>query len=446
MKRSVITPLIFLFLLTSVAALEITTEKTSFKQGENFLATIQGNILSDIEESQIGFYQGHVEVPFDFGFEKIEKKYYIYATMPYVASDYSLKITDIYFKENNIVSTEDREIVFSVTEETADFHVTPGALIAIENFTLSFYNNLNEDITITYDLENTSLSTTLPLQDSKDIFITTENIEETKLTNLEITSNLDSSYSLPVYIIKQFNESDINQTDNNQTNNQTDVNITVADSDNLIFFPNETSINASPNTQITHLISLSNSGNKSAENIVLSVSDELKGNVLISEKEISILESGKSRDLNFTFEFPSEGFFNGTITVQSDNSSDTLYLDFQIEEGIPHTTTTPPRKTCAELNLKKCDVCHGATPISAADGLCCPGSCEPIKDDPPGRNYLAIGIVVALILAVGGLLFWKYKKSKPTAKDILNKRTKKFDNKIPPLNPNLETRGSLKRS
>jgi hypothetical protein len=445
MKKSVITPLIFLFLLTSISALEITTEKTDFKQGENFLAILPGNILSDIEESQIGFYQGHVQVPFDFGFEKINNKYYIYATLPYVVSTYSLKVTDIYFKENNIVSTEDREIEFTITEELADFHVTPGALIAIENFTLSFYNNLNEDITITYDLENTSSSTTLPLQESKDIFITTENIEETKLTNLEITSNLDSSYTLPVYIIKQFNKSDENP-DNNQTNNQTDINITVADSDNLIFFPNETSINSSPNTQITYPITLSNSGNKSAENIVLSISDELKGNVLLSEKEISILESGKSRDLNFTFEFPTAGFFNGTIIVQSDNSSDILHLNFQIEENTPYVTTTLPRKTCAELNLKKCDVCHGATPISAADGLCCPGSCEPIKEDPPGRNYLAIGIVVALILAVGGLLFWKYKKSKPTAKDILNKRTKKFDNKIPPLNPNLETRGSLKRS
>ncbi len=86
MKKSVITPLIFLFLLTSISALEITTEKTDFKQGENFLAILPGNILSDIEESQIGFYQGHVQVPFDFGFEKINNKYYIYATLPYVVS------------------------------------------------------------------------------------------------------------------------------------------------------------------------------------------------------------------------------------------------------------------------------------------------------------------------------------------------------------------------
>ncbi|MEA3329574.1 MAG: hypothetical protein U9Q06_02410 [Nanoarchaeota archaeon] len=423
---------IFLILISQITALEILTEKDTFNQGETFLATLQGNILEPIEKADINFYKGHVAQPINFDFVKIQSKYYIYAVLPYAEENYSLKIQDIYFKENNKVQIADIEKFFSINDKLADFNLMPGALITTDNFTLTFYNNLNEDLQITYTLENLSKSETIPLQDSKQIKIVTDNLQETIITTINFSS-LNYQYSFPVQIYKFPPSHPQNQTtEENQTSedNQTIIDPQEStETEKLRFSLSYLKINVSKNKQLTYPFSILNIGNKTAENITLAITSDLAKYVLLSQKEISFLAPNKTFELNFTFEFSKIGEFEGVIFAQSQNSSDEFFIEFTVvEEDIPTTISVPPKLTCAQQGGKKCTICYG-TSITSADGECCLGTCE-LVEEPTERNWTVIAVIGALLLIVVAIILLKLKKPKPTAKDILSKRSKTFSERF----------------
>ena len=122
MKRGIILVL-FILLAFNISALEIQTEKNEFMQGETFFATLQGNILEDVTEEDIGFYEAHIQLPIEFDLLKIDNKYYVSAILPYFEKNLSLRIKDVYYKEQNKVQTNTIIKNFTISTELADFNI-----------------------------------------------------------------------------------------------------------------------------------------------------------------------------------------------------------------------------------------------------------------------------------------------------------------------------------
>src|SRR3989344_5039402 len=138
MKKQAILFLLVLS-ITSASALSIIVP-SEVDQGSTAIFTLQGNILDPITKSDLGFFEGHVQKPFDYDIEKIEDIYYIYALIPYNSKSYSLRINDVYFKENNEFKTLDLEANFSTSQQVAEFNVDPGFVITSkDSFDLQIY-------------------------------------------------------------------------------------------------------------------------------------------------------------------------------------------------------------------------------------------------------------------------------------------------------------------
>jgi hypothetical protein len=426
----------FLLLFSSLSALEINLEKSSFDQGSNFLATLQGNILQPIEKQDIGFFLGHIEQPIDFDFKKIDQKYYIYAILPYQEKNYTLKIQNVYFKENNKIQTQTLEKNFSISQNLADFYVSPGVAIAKENITLKFYNNLNQNLEMTYSTKNISRSFSLPLQTYEDIFIPLPSLNQTTLTNISLTSEFGYSYYLPIKILSTSENLTVeNQTQENQTEIPQNFSL---DKDHLFFPLEKLEFNISKNEQITYPLPLKNLGNNSAQEITFSFTNELEKYVLISPPDIEELPENSSIILNLTFKFLELGEFQGDLIATSLNSTYSTNLKFYVKENTTFTPSQVPSETCESLGYKKCEVCYGTQTSSfiASNAPCCIGSCSPPKEED--RNWTVIIIVIVIILGIAGFVIWKKRKPTPSAKDILTKRSKSFSDKF-------ETSGSISK-
>jgi len=420
-----------ILLIAQVTALEIQTDKDEFMQGETFLATITGNILENIKPEDVGFYRRHVQMPFTFDITKINKTYYIYAILPYTQEQYTLKIKDVYFKENNQVRTQDIEKNFTVTDQISDFNIRPGFITATDNFTITLYNNLNSNLEIIYNLENKSKSTTLPLQESKKLIIETSHIEKTTLTTFEISSP-DLIYNIPAYIIKTSQD----QQDSSENEDDDKTIIEEIKYEKLRFDLPGMRANLNKNQPISYLINLLNLGNADAKDVTITVSDELKNYITLSQTTIEKIETNQEIELNFTVAFNKTGDFTGYIKVESENSKDEFLLKFNISQNITPTSSVTTQKTCADFGLTQSNVCEKIA-MFASDGPCCATISTSKK--PKSTNWTAIAIVIGLLLVIGFFVLIKIRKPKPTAKDIMKKRSQKFSQKY-------ETRGKLERT
>lgn len=432
MKKEAVlfTLLITLLTISIVSAIEIQTDKTEFAKGETLFATLTGNILEDVTYEDVGFYRGHVQVPFTYDILKINKTYYIYAITPYVSNDYSLRIKDVYFKENNLVQTKDFEKNFTVTTGLADFNVRPGFIFTQNNFTISAYNNLNSDLEITHTLENSSETTTLPLQETKQIKINIDHLESTLLTFTQIKSE-NLVYNIPTYIIKEAVEQEPEQPEENQTEEPEEPEIP-SEMGKLRFSINEISLNFSKDEIVSYNFKLANLGQSDERDVRIYASDNLKQYVLFSETEIDLIEANQEIELEAVFKFDKTGDFTGMIIAEAETSEDEIILDLFIGEDIEPSSSVSDQSTCDQLGGIKTKECSTGTSIYAADGWCCIQSSTP---EPEKRNWTVIIIIIVLLLFVLSILYLKLKKSRPTAKDILEKRKKSF-----------ETRGALTRS
>jgi hypothetical protein len=425
-----------IFLITSVSSLDINLEKQTFSQGETFLASLQGNFLQPIEKQDIGFFKKHLEQPLDFNLIKLNNTYYIYAILPYLEENYSLRIKNVYFKENNKPQIINLEKNFSISSNVADFYVKPGAISTPNNFSILLYNNLNNNFQIDYTIENLSKSFTLPLQDFKTIQVSTDHISNYLVTNLTILTESGFSYILPVEIIKDFqNQSEI--PDPEEPNQSQEI---IPEKDQLSFLVSDKiiSFNISRGESIFFPIILSNIGNKTSENITISLTREIEQYVFLSPKKIDSLSANSSSMINLTFNFLEKGEFKGVLFAESLNSSDEILFEFYVDENISFSTSSPPKKSCVDLGYKKCAVCYGTTTNSfiASDAPCCIGSCEPPEN--PNRNWTFMIIMGVIILALGAIIYLKKRKPTSSAKDILEKRNKSFSDRF-------ETKGNLSK-
>ncbi|MBI2628508.1 hypothetical protein HYW74_00300 [Candidatus Pacearchaeota archaeon] len=450
MKRGILSAVILFILLFGISftsALEIKTPKNDYSKGENFLATLQGNILDEIPKENVGFYKGNapnVPIALTYDFTKINNTYYIYAILPFTEQNITLRIKDVYFREQNQFQTQTLEKTFNVKNTTATFNVKPGFITTSNDFPVTLTNNIDSDINVVYTLANISNSVFVPSQNNKEIIISISNIIFTQLTSLKFSSG-SLTYDFPAYIVK--NETipeEENITEINRTTNRSTIR-----EDNLRFSLQSIDLQLNKGQAYFYPVDIINIGDRKAENITISVSDSIKSYVKIKPASISNLDIDESRRIDINFSFSKKGDYSGYIQATSLNSSDRILLNFKIGEnlttnftynrssGIIQNTT---QKSCAELNGVRCvsgEVCQGS--LSLQSSGCCIGICKPFGQEPQKKRNWTILIIILLALAVVGAFIWlKMKKPGLSAKDILKKKEDDFEERF-------ETKGKLSK-
>src|SRR3989338_8657627 len=458
MKKRVLVAIFFMLaFLSLVSSLEIKTSKDSFMQGETFVASLSGNIKSDIADTDVGFYEGHVQKPITFDLVKLGSTYYVYANMPItgIEKTYTLKISNVYFIENNKPVTRDIEKLFTITNQTAPFNINPGFdKISNKDFTILLSSHSDNALSITYSLGDYSNSVSLAPQESgKEVDVSIQGIIYTNITELILQSS-DITYSLPIYIITNQTipiiQNNTNQTQTNFTNQTTNVSANIinqtanvaGNNSKLAFIPSN-SINATLNksTSLYYTIIIKNIGTNETGPVYLSISSELKNYTNLSSFILSSIPPKNETQINLTAKFSTIGNYKGYVSAISNYSSDKFYMEFKVRENVRTNISTYQSKTCSSMGgifckAEESEVCD-SFPISAYGGSgCCIGKC--VNPNPPAsRNWIAV-VVILVILALIGVFFWfKTKKSKgQSSKAILNKKSKDF-------NERFETSGKL---
>lgn len=429
MKKIHLIIFLALFFIFQVSALEIAASKDEFMHGETFQATLTGNILKNIQKTDVGFYIANVQQPITYDLVKINNTYYIYGILPYNPGNYSLKISKVYFKEQNTIKTQDIKKDFLIGNQTAEFYINPGFIVTTDNFKLILHNNKNTGLAVIATLENETYTAIAPPQDNKEITINIDNILSTRITQLFISSGT-FSYSIPVYIIK-------NQTSITPGSN---VTISVRGKPKLDFILSYIDATLNTGDSIKQSLELVNKGDKETGEINISVSDTLKEFVNVSAQNIQSILPGQRFSINFTGKFTKQGNFSGFITASSLNSSDYVSLNFKIGVNITRNSSLPVQntKSCSQLQGKIClssETCTGSQTISS-DGFCCIGQCKGQSEpEPQSRNWIFIAVIIIILVIVGAFLFFKYKKPK-TSSDVLKQKEKSFSERF-------ETKGNL---
>lgn len=205
MKKSLVFILILL-IFPIVSSLDFDM-KTNFSQGETFLAKISGDFSKSIAEQDITFYRRHMQTSLIPEIIEINKEIYIYASL------YE-KIPDNY---SIIVGEDSRN--FTITDEIADFSINPGFIITSKDFSVEVKNLQNSQITIKHNFHDDEDSLALDLGETKKINFEIEEIEQTTLENLELSTE-KLKYEIPVYIFVTLAETAETPIENNISETQ----------------------------------------------------------------------------------------------------------------------------------------------------------------------------------------------------------------------------------
>ncbi|MEK6873710.1 MAG: hypothetical protein AABW91_02600 [Nanoarchaeota archaeon] len=427
MKRGIVLFFIILFSFTLISALNITIDKTNFKQGETLIASISGNVLEPIDKNDIGFYKEHVQIPIIFDIVKINETYYIYGLLPFQEGNFSLKIKEVAYREFNQNKKQDLELNFTINNGFADFGINPGVFLTSSSQDFFLSNYLDKTITIYYQTDNDlNKSLTIPAQETKKLSIGIGDFDNSFLGIIIFSSTTGFTYNLPAYIIR--NDSKINQNIN--------------ETERLVFSLSSIDAQLKKGESYVYTTNIKNKGNK-LENITLLVSKDIKKYINLSFYTLS-LDKEEQKEVRIGVLFSKIGNFSGTITAKSSNFSDDINLKFSIGENTVPLIPVPNATgiTCSSIKGKVCSTtqkCFGNN-FETKDGWCCVGNCTD-KNTPVnnggGTNWTAVFIIIIILLAIAGFFFWKIKGTKRTARDVLKDKEKSFSERY-------ETKGKLR--
>lgn len=401
MKKLVII-FIFLLLFPLISSVEFEM-KTEFNQGETLVTVVSGNFLDQITRDNIFFYKGHVRIPMIYEVGTIEGDFYIYAMLTgKEQGNYSIVIQNVRYMKGVEISEEDIVKNFTITENTTDFSLNPGFIIASEDFFLEVQNLQEERMTIQIDTPEAFISeTSLELKSGELKRINFKLNEETlnlssAFEEIKLSSE-NTDYSVPVFVMS-------------------DINITEEEKGvNFKFEPHIVDVSLATDSDSKRIVYILNTG-ASVENISISVSPLLEPYVTVLPQEINTFEENSTEKIEiFITSGTEEIIIEGQIFAEAENftSSLILILDF-IKDFIPEEPEGDGIiTTCAQIGGVICSAgerCAGET-TPTKDGICCLAQCEEIKKSSTGK-IIGWGIVILVIL----LLFWffkKYKKVKP---------------------------------
>ncbi|MEX0920176.1 MAG: hypothetical protein WDZ69_01170 [Candidatus Pacearchaeota archaeon] len=417
--------------ITGMATSEFLKDSDEFDQGETLIAEISGNFIDQITHDNVHFFEDHVGIPMIHDVKKIEESFFIYAQLKdKSAGNYSFVISDVRYMLGAETTDEDIVVPFKITENTADFYVSPGFITTRDDFDLEFQNLKSDRITISIehsDLLESQNSLELISGEIEEInFQRTEKSQDSEYHFEKITlSSGDTSYEVPV-LLEPFDGA-VDEEQETEDPEETEEKL------DFRFEPNSANVSIATESDSKRIIYLLNTGEDLIENISISVSPSLDDYVNVSPSEILMLSEGSRQKIEISIiSGEDEESLEGKINALSKNltTSFTFNLDFVIdfipEDEEENETGTEIITTCEQLGGNICgsgESCTGET-TSAKDGTCClePAICEEDEESNTGRIVgWSIVIVVIILLA---WFFLKYKKARPKA-DILSRGRKR---------------------
>ena len=414
---------LFLILVVS-ASPTLQLQNEQIQPGETIFCTITtlGEFTSQIEKSQIKFFQGRKQITLETDILFYNQTHYlaIYTTQE---TNLTLQIENILYKEadqlQSITIIENlsiqKNILFNKnTNETYTqiLKIKPGHIFSSTQPKLKLTNVGTANLNLTFNEQEISLS---PLSSQELNFTPTETFTLTKVSTYK-------DFLVPtVYLKSELNTTFISPT--------TKLDLR-ADPDLLfieLFTENETTVT----------IQLFNFADQNLTDIKIAHNT--------SFLEITELENFQPKGIqNLTLKLGPEnpGHFQGTINISYMQNENQNILQiplsiFVLSKGTPKENFQIIEKTCEEMLGQVCksgaEICN-KTPIFTKNlEYCCLGSCVSMEEESSSGGFgWLVGIVILIVLVLIGYSFYKKQQlfQSPTSKDALATTTKSFESRI----------------
>lgn len=402
-----ISMIFFVLILANVSSLSIEV-KENFQKQETGIAKVIG--ASSLAESQVSFYRGNSEIALERGLVKIGDFYYIWFVSPNSESNYSIELNDV----STLDGLQKVSKNFSVSNETSEYYIKPGAVIASKDFSIDIVSNVDADQTI---------SISYPVARSISIESGSNNVEfsfneaKTRITAIEI-----GKYSLPAYFVVAGSSG---TSDSNETNISSS-NLTQG----ILLDVSPKKIERIENEKDEHVYSLTifNYGTKNASDVVIEYNKKV---FKLSQDILDLIPSNGSVGINLSI--IALGNISEVIFVKKDNYS--IAIPIQIERIVNNSNVSTVNVTSSgfydcilELQGQQClpdQKCTKNTTISR-QGSCCLGSCY--YPDKGGSSSWIGWLIALVVLGVIGYFIWKYKQAAPIENPI-EKQVKEIEKK-----------------
>jgi hypothetical protein len=413
MKRDFILGFLFLiFLILPVISAVQIDMKSNFSQGETLLAQVSGNFQDQIQQQNVFLYQGHVRISFIPYVQKIQDKFYIYGQLSGKSSgNYSLVISGVNYIQSGKSYNNDIVENFTIGNSMADFSINSGFLQSSGNFSIDATSLADNTITINSFIKNSTTQssglfglfggisqegakTQISPGQTKSVYFSASNSYNNQLVYAVLETG-NTSYEVPIFI----SGSGINETiPQNQIS--------------LEFQPSHREITIATNSTTFIYLYLNNSGEINLNNISLSVSDNLKPYVFISNSGINLDSNSTVRITANISSGSNANITDGIITAtyQNETSEFTLSLNFS-KTYVPTANGTSLFQTCAELGGQFCSAgqtCSAPTK-NAENGPCCVGTCQTPNNSGKIIGWVLVAIIVLLVIV---FFVWRYFKAK----------------------------------
>lgn len=402
---------VFIACISNVLAIS-SDIKASYQPEETLILKISGNILAPIASGNVEFKRGYVAVPVEYDLKKIGDNYYLWAVAPASGNNYTLIVKDISTTVSGKSALVNYEANFSVAGNATDYYVKPGFVYALNNFDINVWLNDDLDKGINTKFIDSKEVTLKP--GNNKISFSIEDVEETGGYKLVI-----GKYTLPVYVVKGIGTTPIQSS-----------------LPNLRFKPRIIESTLLEGKGADYPFYIINSGGQDIKNIefvydksLFTLSPETNVNISSGETETFVisLKEPASKDINALLVAKGDGFsinMSVDIKVTSDESkTSTPYLEGNYSESEQYY--------CYELNGSVCGVkerCSVAETTTSGGEKCCLGG---LCVENRGGSFTSILIGIVILLVVGGVLFFiwrKYKTLKPS-QDIIAEKIKQIEKK-----------------
>ena len=409
-----LTLLSFLLVLPLTSAVEVTMNP-SFAQGETLLAVFSGSFVDQITTSNVHFYRysSEVKVPISITHNvvKINNDFYVYATLDLnkAPGNYSISVEDVqYYKAQQVVQN-DITSNFTITNDTAQFSISPGAAKTSADFSVELQNLQDNKITVSIDKDSSLVDSVSSIDinsgETKTVSFALKSDATLGLTEI-IFSSGNTTYSLPVYL----------DVASQPANNATEQNF------DMEFQPKDISVTLATGSDTKRILYLKNTGDATLNDISFNISSQIKPYVTVSSSTDS-LEPDELAKIEIDIS-PSaaEKNITGRVTAYSENVDTSLTLsidflnDFVAAEPVAGENLDIASLCESDLGGVICDVsleCSGDI-VQSKNGDCCvpPLACkEPEKSS--SKAIFGWGLLVLAFI----ILIWfyrrKYKKVLP---------------------------------
>jgi hypothetical protein len=365
MKRGLfisLIPVLFITLSFLPSLYALTFEvNPEYNLGETMIMRVAGNFTSTLEKSNVFFYQGHSRMPMQYNVIQAGNEYYIYVLLAGKSEgNYSVSLENIMYLEGTSLMDESVSRNFSITNRTADFYISPGAVSASGNFSFEVQNLKNSAISI-------SVTTSEGKANERQIFISPQN-------------STSASFSIPAGQKKRI---DFQPGIGNKTLRFIEVktsNITEATSYKIpayvwgiisprvqtTFFIEPSSISYSfyTNSQERKEIYLYNIGNSELKNVVLSADSEFSNYLNLSKTKFNLPANSKVA-IGMIFFSETEKDILGNIEAKTGNITAYSSLSINFVSLPSITVVNETKNNTANLENTTNTTINNATNISS---------------------------------------------------------------------------------